>query len=103
MFPELREALESFNYGVHGYERLSRLAFQEAKVNDEYSLPLFVLGELAQSFANRFDCEPLTVLEAEQQRGKFNRYLNQLDKSTAASADEKVQMLSQMIKEELNQ
>ena len=102
MFPELRQALESFNYGVQGYEKLSRIAFMEARNSDDYSLPLFVLGELAQSFANRYDCQPLTVLEAEQQREKFTRYLDQFDESVNASAAKKIQMLSQMIKEELS-
>lgn len=102
MFPELRQALESFNYGVHGYEKLSRIAFMEARNNDDYSLPLFVLGELARSFAYRYDCEPLTVMEAEQQREKFDRYLDQFDESENASADQQLQMLSQMVKEELS-
>lgn len=102
MIPVLREALESYNFGVHGYEKLSRIAFQEAKANSEYSLPLFVLGELAQSFAIKYDCQPLTVVEAERQREKFSRYLTELDKAMSSSADQRLQVLSNILEEELN-
>lgn len=101
MFQELCRSLEKYNYGVHGYEKLSREAFQQAKIDDQNALPLFVIAELALRFANRYDWDPLPLSTALEQKSKFNQYMESLDKAFQLGEKEQYLALTTIIYSEL--
>ena len=94
MFEDLRNTLESHNYGVRAYEQVAQLCYKSVAEKPDYAVHFLVLSVFAERFVSRYDEYPLTVEEANTQKKRILEWIEKLEISLQKSAEDQMKLLN---------
>lgn len=98
---ELEELLPIAGSGVNSYYEFSNACIVSAQKHSENALPLFLLGVVAERFADAYSESPLSVDESQKRRTTLVNWVSKFHDLSQSNSSEKYLVTNSFISQEL--